>query len=49
MAIAILLLMLCSAATLFAVALSRVPLFRTLFLNFDGWAERSRFESGELS
>ena len=49
MMIASLLLFLCLVLSLIIVAIGRSPLVRAISLSFDGWAERTRFDVGELS
>jgi len=49
MIIPILILLLCLGLSLLLVAVGRSPLFRALILTFDCWAERTRFDVGELS
>ena len=49
MLIPLLLMLLCFGTGLLVAALVRSPLVRMLSLSFDSWAERSRFDVGELS
>jgi hypothetical protein len=49
MAIAIIVLLLSLLVSLVAAAIARSPLVRALSLSFDCWAERTRFDVGELS
>ena len=49
MIIAAVVLILCLAFSLMVVAIGRSPLVRALTLSFDCWAERTRFDAGELS
>ena len=49
MVIAFIVLFLCLALSALVVAIGCSPLVRALSISFDGWAERTRFDVGELS